>query len=144
MESCRWLADPFNREQAVSVLSEPDYLDLAPDILSPSLTGQFVFSKGGHSKDLPHFHIFGRFQAGFPWRSDGEWLLRQIGDLMGKSFSQEDIKSLVQRTFRTDLYREAARHLAMPSPSRDYKPMNVHSENWEFESGIELGPDMLL
>ncbi|MEH6519355.1 MAG: CmpA/NrtA family ABC transporter substrate-binding protein [Pseudomonadales bacterium] len=144
MESCRWLADPLNREQAVSVLSEPGYLDLAPEILSASLTGQFVFSKAGQAQDLPHFHIFGRFQAGFPWRSDGEWLLRQIGDLMGKSFSQEDIKSLVQRTFRTDLYREAARHLAIPSPSRDYKPMNVHSENWEFEPGIELGSDLLL
>jgi len=144
MESCHWLADPLNRAQAVSVLSEPHYLDLSADILNSSLTGQFVFSKGGRAEDLPHFHIFGRFQAGFPWRSDGEWLLSQMGDLMGKCFSQEDIKSLVQRTFRTDLYREAARHLAIPSPSRDYKPINEHGESWEFEPGIELGPDLIL
>jgi ABC-type nitrate/sulfonate/bicarbonate transport system substrate-binding protein len=144
MESCRWLANPVNREQAALVLSEPRYLDLATHILTPSLTGQFVFHKGGQPVELPHFHIFGRFQAGFPWRSDGEWLLRQIGDLMGKSFSQDDVKSLVQRTFRTDLYREAARHLAIPSPSGDYKPIGEHSENWEFEPGIELGPDLLI
>ena len=27
---------------------------------------------------------------------------------MGKTFAEEEVKSLVQRTFRTDLYREAA------------------------------------
>ncbi|MFT4825904.1 MAG: hypothetical protein ACJASY_001264 [Halioglobus sp.] len=51
---------------------------------------------------------------------------------------------MVQRTFRTDLYREAARHLEMRRPSRDYKPMNAHSENWELEPDIELRPDLLL
>lgn len=144
MESCRWLANPANREPAALVLSEPRYLDLTSNILTPSLTGQFVFNKGGHPVDLPHFHIFGRFQAGFPWRSDGEWLLQQISDLIGKSFSQDEVKSLVQRTFRTDLYREAARHLAIPSPSGDYKPTGEHSETWELEPGIELGPDLLI
>ncbi|MFT6955460.1 MAG: ABC-type nitrate/sulfonate/bicarbonate transport system substrate-binding protein [Halieaceae bacterium] len=144
MEACSWLGNSFNREQAASVLSEPGYLDLAPDRLKPSLTGQFVFSKGAEPSDLPHFHVFGRFQAGFPWRSDGEWLLHQMGELIGKPFREEEVKSLVQRTFRTDLYREAARHLSLPCPSQDYKPMDEHSKSWEIEPGIELGPDILL
>ena len=93
---------------------------------------------------MPHFHVFGRFQAGFPWRSHGEWLLQQTGALLGKTLPQESVKALVQRTFRTDLYREAARYLELPSPSGDYKPINQHDQVWEFEPGIELGPDMSL
>ena len=144
MEACTWLSHPFNREQTASVLADPRYLDLPQSAIEPSLTGQFAFSKGAAPADLPHFHVFGRFQAGFPWRSDGEWLLQQIGGLLGKSFPEEDVKSLVQRTFRTDLYREAARHLSLPCPSQDYKPLDAHAQNWEIEPGIELGPDLLL
>lgn len=144
MEACHWLSHPFNRKQAVSVLADPRYLDLPESVLEPSLSGQFEFHKGGGVYDLPHFHVFGRFQAGFPWRSDGQWLLHQIGELMGKTFAEEEVKSLVQRTFRTDLYREAARHLSTPCPNQDYKPMGQHADNWEIEDGIELGPDQIL
>lgn len=144
MEACTWLSHPFNREQSASVLAEPRYLDLPQSAIEPSLTGQFSFSKGATPADLSHFHVFGRFQAGFPWRSDGEWLLQQVGGLLGKSFSEEDVKSIVQRTFRTDLYREAARQLSLPCPSQDYKPLNAHADSWEIEPGIELGPDLLL
>ncbi|MEP5569826.1 MAG: CmpA/NrtA family ABC transporter substrate-binding protein [Halioglobus sp.] len=144
MEACDWLSHPYNRERAASVLAAPGYLDLSTANLNPSLTGRLVFSKGGDIQDQQHFHVFGRFQAGFPWRSEGERLLQQIGTLLGKTFSEEDIKSQVQRCFRTDLYREAARHLAMPCPSQDYKPTDEHDQAWELEPGIELGPDQLL
>lgn len=144
MEACGWLAEPANREQAAGVLAGVEYLNTPIEYLLPSLTGRFVFARGDEPVDLPHFHIFGRFQAGFPWRSDGEWLLQQTGDLLGKPLPEEQAKALVQKTYRTDLYREAARHLELASPSRDYKPSNQHSTTWEIEPGIELGPDMLL
>lgn len=144
MEACNWLSHPNNRREAVALLADSRYLNLTIDNLSPSLCGQLVFSKGGTVADLPQFHVFGRFQAGFPWRSEGERLLQQIGTLLGKTVTEEDIKSQVQRCFRTDLYREAARHLNMASPSMDYKPFNQHDQPWEIEPGIELGPDQLL
>ncbi len=144
MEACTWLSHPFNREQTVSVLADPAYLDLPEDVLRPSLTGKFAFSKGGPAQEMPHFHVFGRFQAGFPWRSDGIHMVQHIGESLGKEFDDADIKSLAQRTMRTDLYREAARYLDIPCPNQDYKPLNRHSEAWEIEPGIELGPDLLL
>lgn len=144
MEACAWLAEPHHRMRAAEVLADRRYLDLPLESLLPSLTGHLVCRKGEHSREMPHFHIFGRFQAGFPWRSDGEWLLGQVGTLLGRSFGPDEAKSLVQRTFRTDLYREAARHLSLGCPSRDYKPLDVHDEPWEIEPGIELGPDRLL
>lgn len=144
MEACTWLAQPANREETAAVLARPEFLDSRSDCLLPSLTGKFVFARGGEPREMADFHVFGRYQAGFPWRSDGEWLLLQASALLGKVLSQENVKSLVQQTFRTDLYREAARYLGLPSPSRDYKPFNRHSAPWEFEPGIELGPDQIL
>ncbi len=141
MEACTWLADPSRRREAAALLAAPAYLDMPEQALLPSLGGQFVFGKGQAPVELPHFHVFGRFQAGFPWRSHGEWLMRQCSELLGRPLPQEDVKALVQRCFRTDLYREAARHLGLPCPSRDYKPDNAHRTPWEFEPGIELGPD---
>ena len=144
MEACQWLAEPAHREETAAVLARPDYLDCPIDNLLPSLTGRFVFARGQAPAELPDFHVFGRFQAGFPWRSDGEWLLQQTGALLGKQLTAERVKSLVQQTYRTDLYRDAARHLALPSPSGDYKPVNQHRAEWEMEPGILLGPDMVL
>mgnify|MGYP003630384972 CR=1 FL=1 len=144
MEACMWMAEPANREEAAAVLARPVYLDCPIDYLQPSLTGRFVFARGQAPQELADFHVFGRFQAGFPWRSDGEWLLQQTGAMLGKQLPAEKVKSLVQQTYRTDLYRDAARHLNLASPSRDYKPFNQHTDEWQFEPGIRLGPDMVL
>lgn len=144
MEACLWLADPKNSREAADVLALPGYLDTAVEYLSPSLTGQFVYAKGRQAVHMPNFHVFGRYQAGFPWRSHGEWLLEQTSALLGKPLAGERIKALVQQAYRTDLYREAARHLGLPSPSGDYKPINQHDHAWEYEPGIELGADRLL
>lgn len=144
MEACQWLSHPANREEAAAVLALPDYLDTSVEYLSPALTGRFQFAKGQPPVEMPNFLVFGRFQAGFPWRSHGEWLLAQTGALLGKALTEERVKSLVQQTFRTDLYREAARHLGLPSPSGDYKPINQHDDTWEYEPGIELGADRVL
>jgi two-component system, oxyanion-binding sensor len=144
MESCAWLADQKNRNEAAAILAMPEYLDTPQEFLAPSLTGRFVYAKGQAAVEVPDFHVFGRYQAGFPWRSHGDWLLQQTGALVGKTLSPERVKSLVQQTYRTDLYREAARHLQLPSPSGDYKPSNQHDTVWEYEPGIELGPDMSL
>jgi two-component system, oxyanion-binding sensor len=144
MESCRWLSDPANAVEAASVLALPNYLDTSVAYLAPSLCGRFLYAKRQQPVDMPHFHVFGRFQAGFPWRSHGEWLLARTGEVLGKPLSDERVKSLVQQCYRTDLYREAARYLGMTSPSGDYKPINQHEHAWEYEPGVELGPDMAL
>ena len=144
MEACAWLALPENREQAASTLALPQYLNLPLDSLQPSLSGRLVLRKGETPCDLPHFHVFGKFQAGFPWRCDGEHLLREVGAVLGKTFDDERIKSQVQRVFRTDLYREAARHLGLRCPSSDYKGAGDHESAWEREPGIELGANRRL
>lgn len=144
MEACRWLSDPAHRMQTAEVLARPEYLDLPVETLRPALQGEMVLSRGGPPQDMPDFHVFGRYHAGFPWRSDGEWLAAQSSALLGKTLSAEHCKSLVQQTYRTDLYREAARYLSMPAPATDYRPVNAHRESWEQAPGVVLGADYRL
>lgn len=144
MEACTWLSQPANRVRAASILARSDYLDIPEEHLRSSLSGEFVFARGQAPMNLPDFHVFGRYHAGFPWRSDGEWLLQQTSALLGKQSGEEKLKALVQQTFRTDLYREAARYLDLPYPERDYRPVNAHAVDWEFAPGIQLGADYRL
>jgi ABC-type nitrate/sulfonate/bicarbonate transport system substrate-binding protein len=122
MEACRWLAQHDNRLTAVDILARPHYLNLPARQLLPSLAGRFQFNRDGAAVELPDFHIFGRQQAGFPWHSSAEFLLRQCNELLGRDNDPGQIKSLVQQTYRTDLYREAARELDLPAPESDYAP----------------------
>jgi nitrate/nitrite transport system substrate-binding protein len=144
MEACAWMIEPDNRRAAVEVMARRAYLDLPTEVLWPSLSGEFTLARSGPVVDMPHFHVFGRFQAGFPWHSDGECLLREIGALVGKGLPADSVKALVQQSYRTDLYREAAGRLGWVSPGPDYRPLNTHAQSWEMEPGIEMGPDLLL
>ncbi|KJS04150.1 MAG: hypothetical protein VR73_15850 [Gammaproteobacteria bacterium BRH_c0] len=144
MAACGELTDPEQRKIAAEILSRRQYLDLPARALLPSLTGEFSFAKNQPPLSVPDFHIFSRYQAGFPWRSHGEWLVHQASDVLGKPLGDDVCRSLVQRCYRPDLYREAARYLGIASPSRDYKEEGKHPARWEFEAGIELGADMFL
>ena len=79
LEACQWLAEPENRLRAASILAEPQYLDLSVRELEPSLKGEIQFVRDGKEQSVPYFHVFGKFQAGFPWRTIANDLLREIG-----------------------------------------------------------------
>jgi nitrate/nitrite transport system substrate-binding protein len=144
MEACRQLAEPDQRQGAVEILSRPQYLDLPGRLLAPSLTGEFMFAKGTAPVSMPEFHVFGRFEAGFPWRSHAEWMVRKSSQPLGKPISDDNCRLLVQQSYRTDLYRDAARHLNIPAPARDFKEEGEHAAPWEMEPGICLGADLMV
>lgn len=144
MEASRWLAAEENREAVVAMLEAPQYLNMPATRLRPSLTGEFSFRKGDTVVSLPDFHVFGRYHAGFPWRSHAQRLLTHTGAQIGREFTEEQSRALIQQCFRTDLYREAARWLQLPAPDTDYKNEDTHDDVWSLASGIDLGPDRLL
>ena len=119
MEACRLLSEPEQRIRIAEIMSVPGYLNLPMKVLLPSLVGEYCFSKGAAPASVPDFHVFWTHQAGFPWRSHAEWIARQIYSLLGKPIDQDQIRAVVQQTWRPDLYREAARYLGEISPDHD-------------------------
>ncbi len=143
MEASLWLAHPDRRLACAKVLARPEYLDMPEQQLLPSLSGRFAFSRNRPPQHLPDFHVFGRYQAGFPWRSSGDWFLQQIGDLLGKSLDADTSQSIVQQSYRTDLYREAARMLQLPCPQRDYQTVRQQNAPWSPNNSGDWGTDLV-
>ncbi len=141
MEACRQLTQMDARVRVAELLSQREYLNLPTRLLLPSLSGQFRFSKQDEPIAMPDFHVFWKYQAGFPWRSQASWMLEQCSALLGRPIAAEPAGALVQQCWRPALYREAARLLGLPSPSQDSKDEDVHDGAWELEPGIVLGPD---
>jgi len=144
MACCEWLASSSNRTMSATVMARTEYLNLPESTLLPSLTGNMVFSRGREPASLPHFHIFHRYHAGFPWHSDAMWMLENV---LRQSYPNKAIPALeqvIQQVFRTDLYRQAAASLQWASPSVDERPLAHHDTAWTLEAGIELGADRII
>lgn len=144
MEACKKMTSPETRQSIAEIMSLPQYLNLPSKLILPSLTGNFRFSKNESPVNVTGFHVFWDNQAGFPWRSHAQWIVKQSSALLGKEISEDDTIALVQQSYRTNLYRDAARHMSEPSPSQDYKEENRHASEWNLEPGIQLGADLMI
>lgn len=144
MKAGQWLDTIDNRTKAASILAKKEYLDVAEHELLPGLTGQFIFSRNHTPGDTPSFHRFSDLCAGFPWRSHAELILSYCEAQIGRKISHEQKQALIQTCYRTDLFREAARQINLPTPDQDYKKEGAHESNWTIQKGVELGPDKII
>jgi len=144
MQACSLLATVEACRALAPILSRPEHLDVPEKVLLPSLSGQITFSKNMAPVAVPDFHVFGRYLAGFPWRSAAAAMVRQCAFALGKDIGIDQVSSLGQQCYRPDLYREAARLLGLHTPARDTLNEGTHSAPWELEPGIMLGADKTL
>lgn len=66
-----------NREQAVKILSQPDYVGADANVIANSMTGTFEYEKGDR-RTVPDFNVFFRYFANYPYYSDAVWYLTQM------------------------------------------------------------------
>jgi nitrate/nitrite transport system substrate-binding protein len=66
-----------NRGEAVEVLSRPDYVGAAYEVIANSMTGSFEYEKGDVGA-VPDFNVFFRYNATCPFESDAIWYLTQM------------------------------------------------------------------
>ena len=64
----KWLDTPGNREEAVKILSKPQYVGAPETVLANSMTGTFEFEKGD-KRAMPDFNVFYRYNATYPFYS---------------------------------------------------------------------------
>ena len=114
----KWLDDVdaagnfVNREEAVRILAQPNYVGADYDVIKNSMTGFFVFQKTDR-RPMPEFNVFFKHQCTYPWYSDGVWFLTQMrrwGQITEPKPAQwydETAKSV----YRPDIYKVAAKML---------------------------------
>ncbi len=127
----KWLDKPENRKEAVKILSMSQYVGAPEAVLANSMTGTFEFEKGD-KRDMPDFNVFYKYNATYPFYSDGIWFLTQmrrwgqIPDAKPAAWYANTIKDI----YRPDIWKKAAALLVeegnIPStdiPKTDgYKP----------------------
>ncbi len=139
----QWLDETAHRERACAILSQPQYVGVDPDRLRPSLTGQFRVAADAGPVRVPDCHVFHRYQANLPWRSQAWWWLTQV-QRWGAVPDGTDLASVVDHVLRDDLYRTAAARLGLPTPEATSKTEGTHAEPWTLDtpSGpVLMGPD---
>ncbi|KAA1248146.1 CmpA/NrtA family ABC transporter substrate-binding protein [Aquimarina sp. RZ0] len=127
----KWLDTPGNRPEAVKILSMPEYVGADEVVIANSMTGTFEFEKGD-KREMPDFNVFYRYDATYPFYSDGIWFLTQmrrwgqIPDSKPAAWYDKTIKDI----YRPDIWTKAANMLveeghleASELPKTDgYKP----------------------
>ncbi|RMF45075.1 MAG: nitrate ABC transporter substrate-binding protein [Planctomycetota bacterium] len=98
-----------NRQEAVRILSRPQYVGADEEVIARSMTGTFVF-QASDVQPAKDFNVFFRDFASYPHYSDCIWFLTQmrrwgqIGEPKPASWYVETAK----RVYRPDIYRQAA------------------------------------
>jgi nitrate/nitrite transport system substrate-binding protein len=115
LEAQMWCDEPSNRAELAKIVSGRQWFNCpVPDIL-PRLQGRFDYGIPGKVvEDSPHVMKFWRDNASYPYRSHELWFLVE-GVRWAKFNAAEDLKGLVAKVNREDLWREAARELGVPT-----------------------------
>jgi|TARA_B110000908_G_scaffold169696_1_gene227403 nitrate/nitrite transport system substrate-binding protein len=104
--------DNANREEAVEMLSRPEYVGADAEVIANSMTGFFEFEKGD-VRPAPDFNVFFRYNATYPFYSDAIWYLTQMRrwGQISETMSDEWFFETAADVYRPDIYLDAARML---------------------------------
>ncbi|WP_289037649.1 CmpA/NrtA family ABC transporter substrate-binding protein [uncultured Zobellia sp.] len=127
----KWLDEPSNRAEAVKILSMSQYVGAPEEVLANSMTGTFEFEKGD-KREMPDFNVFYKYNATYPFYSDGIWFLTQMRrwGQIPETKSAEWYGETIKDIYRPDIWKKAAELLVAEGqiPSTDvpdtdgYKP----------------------
>lgn len=130
----KWLDEPSNRPEAVKILSMPQYVGADEVVLANSMTGTFEFEKGD-KRSMPDFNVFYKYNATYPFYSDGIWFLTQMRrwGQIPEAKPANWYKETISEIYRPGVWKKAAELLvaeghipASDIPNTDgYKPVTT-------------------
>ena len=140
IEASKWLdASWENRKEAVKILSKKEYVNAPVDVLEQSMVGTFQYLKDSKPEENPMFNVFSHIFASYPFRSHGMWFLTQMYR-WGQIDKPINMKEVVERVYRTDLFEKAAKELNYQLPPSAYKIEGIDQYN-HFIDGKTFDPN---
>ena len=119
LEASQWCDRLENRPRMVEVVSQPQYINTAKEIILGRMLGEYDYGDGRKEKDKHYMTFFDR-QTNFPMKSHGVWWLSQFRR-WGMVKETPDYKRIVDRVHRPDIYREVAKEMGIEVPREDMK-----------------------
>ncbi|MEN3791384.1 CmpA/NrtA family ABC transporter substrate-binding protein [Fulvimarina sp. MAC3] len=140
----KWLDENggANRQEAVEILSRPEYVGADAEVIANSMTGTFEYEKGD-VRPAPDFNIFFAKNATYPFYSDAVWYLTQMRRWGQIAEEKPDIwyDETAKSVYKPEIYMAAAQSLIedglldaseIPSDTDGYKPATA-----AFIDGVE-------
>jgi nitrate/nitrite transport system substrate-binding protein len=133
-EAQQWCDKMENKEEMTKIVGTRAWFNVpAADIL-PRLKGEYDYGLPGKTlKDSPGLMKFWRDHASFPFKSHDLWFLAE--DIRwGKLEPTTDIKALVAKVNRADMWRDAARELGVAAA--DIPPTDSRGKETFFDGKV--------
>ncbi|MCX6894871.1 MAG: CmpA/NrtA family ABC transporter substrate-binding protein [Verrucomicrobia bacterium] len=105
LAACEFCDAPENHATVLEMLSRREFLDRAPAMLRPGLTGEFDFGHG-QTRQVQDFVTFHRDDANEPSADKAAWVIRHLR-AANLATPAELTPSLARSVFRCDIYDRA-------------------------------------
>ncbi len=113
MEAQQWCEKPENRDELAGIVAKRQWINVPVADVTSRMKGEFDYGTGRVEKDSPHIMRFWADQASYPFKSHDAWFLTE--DIRwGKFAPDTDVKGLIGKVNREDLWREAAKEMGVP------------------------------
>ncbi|MER3434819.1 MAG: bicarbonate-binding protein [Leptolyngbya sp. ERB_1_1] len=112
MEAQQWCDKPENRKELAQILGGRQYFNLPVNVLEPPLAGKYNMGDGqpevNDVKMGPLYWKDSKGSVSYPYKSHDTWFLTE-NIRWAMIPAETDVKALVNKTNREDLWREAAK-----------------------------------
>jgi len=120
LESSQYIDKMENREKVAEIVSRPQYVNTAKEVILPRLLGKYDHGDGSPVIQDPLYMTFFVRNTNFPWKSHGVWWLTQFRR-WGMVKEPPDYKGIPNKVTRPDLLREVAKEMAIAMPQGDLR-----------------------
>lgn len=111
-EAAQWCDDMTNKDELAKIVGKRSWFNVPPKDIVDRLKGEYDYGNGKIVEQSPHFMKFWRDHASYPFQSHDSWFLTE-NIRWGKFAPDTDIKALVAKVNREDIWREAAKDLGV-------------------------------
>lgn len=112
MEAQIWADSMDNKEEMSDILGRRQWFNVPPKDVAGRLKGNINYGNGRVEKDTGLEMKFWKNQASYPFKSHDAWFITE-NIRWGKFAPDTDIKALVDKVNREDLWRDAAKALGV-------------------------------
>jgi nitrate/nitrite transport system substrate-binding protein len=114
LEAQMWCDDMANKEEMASIVGRRQWFNVPTADILGRLKGDVNYGRGKVATGTDLFMKFWRNNASYPFRSHDAWFITE--DIRwGKFEATTDVKALVDKVNRDDLWRDAAKALNVPA-----------------------------
>ncbi|CAN5318015.1 CmpA/NrtA family ABC transporter substrate-binding protein [soil metagenome] len=114
LEALQWCDKDENKAELAEISAKRRWMNVpVPDIIE-RIKGNFDYGTGRVEKNSPLLMKFWRDHASYPFQSHDAWFLTE-NVRWGQVPAKTDIKALISKVNREDLWKDAAKELGVPA-----------------------------